>query len=295
MSETHAYGASFGCLSRRHYILAVAWVTLALCLLQIFRWVYAFSVWNTFLGLPVPAVHTHGCTGTECYEVFTCFGMKDATRHLREPLASLAGAAFAPLGIYGAVHGSHRHLQTFALFLAASAALHVGTVAADGAFFETCGAYSGNMLWQTVLTWPLGAIVPISRVTVDQLSRTPSFTVPVVDSIVGGFNLLVWYFVFAGAYALILVYTAREASLLAYLAERGTLGLGVHYGLNRWDEIINHDAIRRSKARETHSQFIEDARLPSASEEDAALGYGESAGYGATADKRTYYAGNLPA
>jgi len=151
------------------------------------------------------------------------------------------------------------------------------------------------MLFQTALAWPAGMLVPISRATVEQLRGAPFFSVPVVDSIVGGFNLLAWYFAFAGGFALLLVYTAREASLLAHLAERGTLGLGVHYGLNRWDEVINHDAVRRQKARETHSPFIEDARLPSKSEEDSALGCGGLAGYGATEAKRACYAGNLPA
>lgn len=281
MSETHAYGASWGCVSRRHYILAVAWVTFALCALQLFEWVYELSLWNKFLGLPTPAVHTHGCTGTECYEVFTCFGMKDATNHLREPLVTLAGLVLAPFGIVGGIHGTSYHLQIFALFLAATATLHLGIVIADGIFFESCKAYSGNMLSQTVLTWPIGALVPISHVTVEQLRTTPFFTVPKVDSIAGGFNLLVWYFLFAGGYSLFLVYTAREARLLCYLAERGTLGLGVHYGLSQWDEVINHDAIRRQKAREVHSQFIEDATLPSASEEDATFLKGAAAGYGA--------------
>mmetsp|Transcript_9392 Transcript_9392/g.24299 ORF Transcript_9392/g.24299 Transcript_9392/m.24299 type:complete len:300 (+) Transcript_9392:96-995(+) len=299
MSDIHAYGASFGCLSRRRFILSLACLILVFCVMQIFRWVMKWHfVWDSLLGLPVPPQHTAGCTGTQCYEVFTCFGMKDTTYHLREPLVSLAGAVFAPVGIIGAMHGYHPHLTTFALFVAASAALHVGVIVADYAYYSTCNAYPGNMLFQTVLTPPIGALVPMSAATVSQLWATPSFTVPTVDAIVGGFNVLAWYFAFAGAYALFLVYAAREANCLAFFAERGPLGLGVHYGLAQWDEVINHDAVRRHKGRDMRSQFIDDAKLPSADQSDAeALSAGSvPAGYGATATKRTtMYAGMLAA
>merc|ERR1719343_1709284 len=73
---------------------------------------------------------------------------------------------------------------------------------------------------------------------------------------------MAWYLALACAWILFLTYVAREAFLLVELLEVGPLGLGVHYGLNRWDEYLDHDAIKRRLSMNLASKFIDDARLP---------------------------------
>lgn len=81
-----------------------------------------------------------------------------------------------------------------------------------------------------------------------------------VDRITHGFNTFLMYFGFELLVCLILFYTAREARLLGMLCERGPLGMGVYYGLDQFDEVLNHEAIQKRK--EPKSRFVDDANLP---------------------------------
>merc|ERR1719401_2788812 len=77
-------------------------------------------------------------------------------------------------------------------------------------------------------------------------------------------------------------YTAWEARVLGMLAERGPLGLGVHYGLGQWDEIINHEAIKNR--RQEKSKFVEDGKMPLTEYDvEQPLGYLVGHNYGAFA------------
>merc|ERR1719375_3117947 len=59
---------------------------------------------------------------------------------------------------------------------------------------------------------------------------------------------------------LILAYSTYEIMLLAHLLERGPLGLGVHYGLGQFDEIINHAELQKMKMPK--SKFVDDCKSP---------------------------------
>eukprot|EP00439_Symbiodinium_sp_Y106_P061221 s478_g9.t1 len=70
-------------------------------------------------ALPTYRRAGHICKGTACYEVFTCFGMKDATAHIMEPLMTISGIIFYPIGFHAAHHGYDIEMKRFALYLLA--------------------------------------------------------------------------------------------------------------------------------------------------------------------------------
>merc|ERR1719359_863213 len=81
-----------------------------------------------------------------------------------------------------------------------------------------------------------------------------------VDKITDNFATMFWYTIFQFIVICALTFLAYQARTLGMLFERGALGLGVHYGLGQFDEVINHEAIKNKK--KCHSMFIEDAKLP---------------------------------
>mmetsp|Transcript_98899 Transcript_98899/g.251040 ORF Transcript_98899/g.251040 Transcript_98899/m.251040 type:complete len:341 (-) Transcript_98899:74-1096(-) len=264
--EIHAYGASLGCISRRSFVLWVSTIMAALCYAQLFKWAMRSHLWDSIIGNAWEVGPESGCTGLQCYEVLTCFGLQDATRHTREPLATLAGAVLLPLGVAGAHHCYRWHLRVLGLFLAASAALHAGLMFCDAAYVHACGTYPSNMIHQTMVNW-----MPPSPVTLAAqagLLKMSSYSFKDVADITDGFNVLLWYYSVAGTLTAFLTYAAMETNLLATLAERGPLGLGMHYGLGQWDEYLNHDAVRRHKDKGMRSKFIDDAKLPSIGSRD---------------------------
>lgn len=285
VAEEHAYGASFGCVSRRTYILVFCSLMTVLSYIQLGSWFGKSALWEIVTGMDKTPQHVSGCVGTACYEVFSCFGMREATQHVREPLATVTGAVFFPLGAYGAHHGYRSHLSLFGNYLIASAVVHIAILVADGCFYNFCDMYSLNMITQTLVSTFLPPS-PLTPAAQDTLLHKTILKVGEVDDIVGSFNALLWYLSFAGSWALLLCYTASEAHFLGDLMARGPLGLGVHYGLAQWDEVLNHEAIRRHKERGMRSQFIDDAKLPLKCPVDveAPLGFRASGhGYGALA------------
>lgn len=284
MGERHSYGTSCGCVSRRVFIFVFCCVMAVICAIQLARWATRWHVFDALVGAPWQPVHYH-CTGTQCYEVFSCFGMKEATQHLREPLSSSIGVLLFPVGAHAAHHGFRRPLQVLGVYLALAAAVHAGIVVADLVYYDACDAYPANLVLQTLVNEVLPPS-PLSPAARQQIRQMGSFPAGAVDRITGGFPALAWYVVWAGLWVLVLAYAAREARLLGDLVERGPLGLGVHYGLDQWDQVVSHDAIRRHKEREMRSQFIDDARLPLGGhlpDETPALGHkaGGRRGYGA--------------
>lgn len=252
---------------------------------NICRWLGQCHLMDAMVGRSWAPAHVSGCSGLECYEVFSCLGMKDATAHLREPLMSLAGAVFFSLGIYGTHHGCRRPLQLLGTFLLVSATLHLGILLGDALYVQTCNAYPRNVIEQTLIQelLPPSPLTPAAQTTLKGMSV---FTIEEVQRVTDGFNVLAWYYALAGSLTAFLAYTAYEAHYLGDLAERGPLGLGVHFGIAQWDEVLNHDAIRRRKAREMKSQFIDDANLPlKFPDVEAPFGYmaASDGGYGAAA------------
>mmetsp|Transcript_63480 Transcript_63480/g.184001 ORF Transcript_63480/g.184001 Transcript_63480/m.184001 type:complete len:322 (-) Transcript_63480:91-1056(-) len=282
MSESHAYGRSLGCVSRRLFVLGVSVIMLALCCVQLARWLLSFHLWDAILDNAGSAKRPQGCVGRECYEVLTCFGMRDATLHLREPLTTFAGLALLPWAISGAHHMTHSQLRVAAAFFAASAAFHLAIALGDLAYVQTCGAFSGNMIEQALLNWMPPS--PITNAARGALRRMEVYVPEDVTTVTGGFRVAGWYAAVAGTLVGALAYVARETDRLGDLAERGPLGFGMHFGLGQWDEILDHDAIRRHKRREVQSAFLEDARLPSVTDDFEAepLFYAAGLDYGAT-------------
>lgn len=242
-----------------------------ICAIQLVRWLARWHVFDALIGATWKPAHYH-CTGTACYEVFSCLGMQEATQHVREPLSSTTGVVLFPLGAYATHHGYRRPLQVVGVYLAVSALVHAGLIVADGVYYGTCDAYSSNVMLQTLLNevLPPSPFTPAAR---RQLRQMVSYPVSTVDEVTGGFPSLAWYVVWAALWTGLLAYAAREAHLLGDLVERGPLGLGIHYGLDQWDQVISHDAVRRHKEREMRSQFIDDARAPVTAEAPSSLGH----------------------
>jgi len=162
------------------------------------------------------------------------------------------------------------------MYVTVFAVVHVGLVVFDAIYFDQCKMYTTNMVRSTLVNrlLPPSPLLPAARA---ELRSMTSFPVAEVDKLTDGFPCFTWYLSFAVAGTLLLAYAAREARLLVDLFERGPLGLGVHYGLGQWDELINHDAIRMQKAKMIRSQFVDDAKLPL--QAPVADGEGSSWGY----------------
>jgi len=288
MGESHSYGTACGCISRRLFVFFFCCVMTVICVVQMARWLARWHFFDTLVGASWQPAHSH-CVETSCYEVLSCFGMREATHHVREPLASASGLLFFPLGAYASSFSIRRPLQLVGTYLTVSAAVHAGLVVTDVVYYGTCDAYPENVVMQTLANrvLPPSPLLPAAR---NQLLQMTSWPADAVDRITGGFQSLTWYIVLAGLWALLLAYASWEARLLGDLVERGPLGLGVHYGLGQWDEIISHDAVRRHKEREMRSQFIDDARtsagaLSTDAEMPASRGHRAGTGwvdYGAT-------------
>jgi len=258
MSERHAYGTSCGCVSRRIFVLVSCLVLAVLCFLQLGHWVLELHLLK-----PAPedlSKRLH-CTGTECFEVWSCYGMRETTYHLREPFITVVGAIALPLGVYGALQGSQWHLRAATLYLALDAVLRFGIIVADVVYVETCGVYPFNVVDQ-ILSEAKGLVY---RVIQEKLSGMSSFGVGNVDAVTGGFYTTAFYLIYAGLWLLIVAYLANQAYLLGQLLETGPLGLGVHYGINQWDEEFHYaDYARAKRFKESakESQFISDAMIP---------------------------------
>mmetsp|Transcript_40575 Transcript_40575/g.75540 ORF Transcript_40575/g.75540 Transcript_40575/m.75540 type:complete len:357 (+) Transcript_40575:100-1170(+) len=260
MGESHAYGASLFCISRRYFVIWFCIIFIAVCAARSLEWITATSLnFEGPVDLQKQAADSQ-CQGTACYEVFTCFGMKDTTVHIMEPLMTLSGLLFYPLGLHAAHHGHDLEMKRFGLYLLASCLVRIGVLIFDVAYMNVCDAYSTNMM-----TLVLSELLPPSPLRVgiqDNLRGRAVFPIQVVDDATNHFHLTTWYLSLTGALILLFVYATVEVMALSGLMQYGLLGLGVHFGLDQWDEALNHASIRRKVQREIRSKFVDDAQLP---------------------------------
>eukprot|EP00933_Yihiella_yeosuensis_P050293 TRINITY_DN48066_c0_g1_i1.p1 TRINITY_DN48066_c0_g1~~TRINITY_DN48066_c0_g1_i1.p1 ORF type:complete len:375 (-),score=58.11 TRINITY_DN48066_c0_g1_i1:42-1166(-) len=279
MGESHAYGTSLFCMSRRLFILGFCMVMTALVYLQIWLW---FMKWHLFgsaehVGTDVGIAKS--CTGTQCFEVFSCFGEKDTTYHVREPLATLSGAIFYPIGVLAAYYRCGKQMKWFGVYMLVQSLTNAALLLGDAMFLSTCNAYSTNVMSFLLSTWQ--PPTPLRPAAEDALQRLDYYPVQAVSNITQGFNVMLWYYAFAGVFALLVLYVCVEAMRLCEVLEWGPLGLGAHFGIDQWDEALNHSAIRRHKMKEIRSKFIDDANAQLIDEVES--GFGKAAGYGAIA------------
>lgn len=267
MGEADTYGlvcSGMICMDipRRFFVFVFAMTMTVLCYIHIVWWV---TTWlSTVTWEPE---NVTGCVGVKCYEVFSCFGMKDATHNIREPLVTLTSALFFPLGAAGALWENQRWVRWLGVYLAASALLHIGLILLDSIYIGTCQGYSKDFL-DLVLTnrarIPPSLLRMNDRKTIQDLN---SYSFKEVDQLYIGNNIQIFseYYVFTTIWAFFLLWASQEARCLAMNMHRGHIGLGVNYGLDFFDELAKRDAKRESEARKkkaemlTRSRFVQDA------------------------------------
>jgi hypothetical protein len=273
--EKHSYGTSCGgTVSRRHFVMAACGFASAISALHLLGFLnghIGFSAGPMGYGvLPAgavsPAAAAQACTGAECYEIWSCYGWKDATLHWREPFGQLLSALFFGLGFFGAATGNDRQLQTAGDWLLILGACYVGMGLVDAAYVEVCGAYSSNLVHQTLAPRAAGPLAmslsPLGPGIREKLLSMAVYPVELVDGLTGGLHALRWHLLWTSAWSIFVIYTALETRILARFCGHGALGLGVNYGLDQWDEAFDHNAIRIHQARLQKSKFVSDATLP---------------------------------
>ena len=104
-------------------------------MLQLLAGAHLFSKLAGFL-----APHPHGCSGSHCYEVFSCHAMQEVTLHLRTPLVPFSGAVMPTIGAYGVFQTRAERLQWLAFFLAAAAGLYTLLMVIEGIYYTSCQA-----------------------------------------------------------------------------------------------------------------------------------------------------------
>lgn len=257
-SETHAYGTALGGLvSRRHFVLIFSLVMSVYCFAATGRYLMDLGPLRALLTGDEPPRRPHeDCTGDACYKVVTCFGTRKASMHLLTPVFPVLGLIFFPIGAWGAQLALHKEVQTFSLFITAMAILHVVVLVLDGLYVESCTAYPENMM-DSVTGWP--SLAPISLGVKGDLGKLSVYPMQVVATMTGNLNVRAWYYVQCGIFAVILVYAAAQALVLANLVEMGPLGLGTHFGISAWEEILQTRGL--SKRWTATSKFLDDAKL----------------------------------
>eukprot|EP00913_Durusdinium_trenchii_P012685 g11911.t1 len=273
MGESHAFGASL-CCSRRHFILSLCLAMSMVCAARILYWLIQ-------LGAKVPQETQAACTGDECFQIFTCIGMKDATKiaklaskqredttaHIMEPLFTLSGIIFFPLGFHAAHHGDDTPMKRFALFLLATTAVRLGVIAFDVAFMHACEMYDTNMMnfvLNSLLppsplrvgvqeTWKMVSLVGPPSGWQDKLRGLHLFHLELVNGITGNFNILAWYLILSGLWTALFLYATVEAMSLSSLMQNELLCIS---------EELNRTAIRRKVQSGINSKFMDDAHLP---------------------------------
>mmetsp|Transcript_64872 Transcript_64872/g.154899 ORF Transcript_64872/g.154899 Transcript_64872/m.154899 type:complete len:481 (-) Transcript_64872:146-1588(-) len=268
MTEYHSYGTSLGCISRRLFVMWVCYAMIILIAVRCLRWMSGTTFVDEVFGLEVPEA-MQGCMGLQCYEVFTCYGMRASTYHIREPLCSITGLVFFSMGAIACHHGYRDRLRALAAYLTCYAILQTVCVIGDMIYIYSCNAYSVSVVDGTLLS-TFSRVLPAAQ---EQLQRMNYFPKPMVDNLTEGYETSFFYAVRYGLWSIFLLYAAYEAVLLGMLAERGPLGIGVHYGLDQWGESLAKEAIMHRRAREMPSPFIEDAKIPEPKDAEAPFGY----------------------
>lgn len=201
-----------------------------------------------------------GCVGTTCYETFSCYGTRSSTEHFRQPWIALSGAVLFPIGYLGATNQVRWQIRYAANYMCALAIALFVVIFFDCVYTKSCDAYPTNVVHMTLTETVLPP--PITKAAVSMLRDMSTYSVDEVSTVTGGFRVLLWYVAVAGTFAAALAYTSTEATQLIGEIDSGPLGLGINYGLDRWSEVVDHDAIRRYKERQMDSKFISDAMTP---------------------------------
>jgi len=188
---------------------------------------FAIMIWYPL----TPATQGRACTSHQCLKVFTCHGMQDTTRHIREPLLLLGGLIFGLFGLHGAVGINHIHLKWFAYFQLAIVVLYLFCLAADGLFIHVCGEYPSNVIYQLILSsipdWP---VVEEKKEALRDMEVYPVRLVNwMVERNVGRWNFLLSIF-----YAAVAYYCSHVTMILSRIYIDGPIGLGVNYRLGAW-------------------------------------------------------------
>jgi hypothetical protein len=254
--------------------MAFCAVMAAVCILQVARLLYSTTIIHSLLfqeSLPPKS-----CSGLECYEVFSCRGFAWTTEDIRKLMLLAPGCIMFPLGIHAAVHGYRLEMKLVSFYLMILSAVYTACFIANIIYYETCNAYPGDVIDQTLM-WPIP--FPLRRAGQDALRRMKFFPMEDVDKITHDFATMQMYSGIQALLILVLIYTTIQVMLLAHLLERGPLGLGVHYGLGQFDEIINHDELKRRKM--PRSSFVDDCKLPSYDDAEVPLGFHVAHNYGA--------------
>lgn len=274
MGESHAYGTAFFCINRRLYLLSFCWIFFVLCAAVVLYWIIESGFLKLWLG---DTTVYAGCTGLSCYEILSCDGLEDTTYHVLEPMTVIFGLLFLAIGIHGAHHRVRFQIQLLRFYLSVLAVATLVTIIADLIYIGVCDMYPSNIIKNYVLTlWSVMGMSSAAKSAIAALSTYPVSTVNALNT--GAFNIIAWYVVLSLVWFSFLAYTAYQAQLLEKLIQRGTLGLGVHFGLDRWDESLNWDAVRIKQNRDMDSSFIDDVNLESGGQKMRFMGHG----YGAT-------------
>lgn len=199
------------------------------------------------------------CTGTQCYEVWSCYGMQKSTVHILNPGFALTGIVFWTLGLIGTYYTVRWQVRYMANYAFTVGLVLLGCMIFDLVYAPTCDAYTANTIHTLTKDFPPPPITSAAR---DMLKDLQTYPRGEVDDITNGFRVLLWYSCVFGLLTALILYLCSEAYGLALLIDRGPLGLGVNYGLDQWSEYIDMDAVRRNKMRGMKSKFLEDAKLP---------------------------------
>lgn len=223
MTEDAQVGKACFCIPRRIFVAVVA----AVFFFSEVETIVATLIWYPLQG-QAPA---RACTSHNCMQVFTCNGMQDATRHIRQPYLIIGGLIFGGLGLHGAVGINHGHLKTFAYFLLGISFVYAFMIFFDGLFLSACGRYPSNVIHQTLL-WDTQDI-PILENKKDALKKMDSYPHQLVNWMTE-MNVWKWYVLSSILYGLIAFYCSHITMILSRMYLDGPIGLGVNYRLGAW-------------------------------------------------------------
>jgi hypothetical protein len=209
-----------------------------------------------FMGETLPPEDSP-CNGLQCYQVFSCRGFSYVTAHIQQPLFTLMGCIIFPLGCNACIYGFRFELRLVALWLLLISAIYSATFVADIFYYEFCDAYPGQEI-QKVFLWHVSLFLTPAQH--EALEKMDFFPKDATDKVTDNFPTQQAYLGGNIIAILVMFYTAREARQLGVLFERGTLGMGIHYGFGAFTEIVRNPELQQRKA--PSSRFTSDANPP---------------------------------
>eukprot|EP00928_Gymnodinium_smaydae_P004649 TRINITY_DN11581_c0_g1_i2.p1 TRINITY_DN11581_c0_g1~~TRINITY_DN11581_c0_g1_i2.p1 ORF type:complete len:276 (-),score=56.34 TRINITY_DN11581_c0_g1_i2:57-884(-) len=238
MSDDAYLGKSLCCIPRRLFVCSLAAFLLVYGFIE-----FVYLVFFRWLVNSRPDVAGH-CSGTHCFEIASCEGLRQATFHVRMLVCVLGGVFFGFQGAMGALHGRARKLEIFAWFLGLKAVLVLGLVGADWAYAGVCGAFSRNFVVEVQLL-------------------PPPYTVESLGAYGSESHLWLLYALRMLSEAAFLAYAALEAGQLAEHVSFGIFGLGINFSIRSWrDSVLAKNAFDGllSYSRDQTAESLEDIR-----------------------------------